>query len=380
VLISPPGMTLLQNRTGKPGTHAIVIGVGRYEWLMDGKKKPTFAQNDGMAQLTSPPESARAFTKWLLDTYDNPDAPLATLDLLLSDTKGKFKVGSKEVSIAAASFDNVSQAIRDWAKRGALKDDVLLFFFSGHGICAGDQTTLLCADYGSDDTSPLRHAIDFRKLRIAMDRFAARRQCFFVDACRVATSGILETFDYYGQPVIDPVAAHSPQPRQAPVFHSALAGQQAYGRKNKPSYFTEALLRAFDGPASDDARDGRWWVQTSVLLKALQPVLQRVLKDPPQVVTAEDLSDFPLHRLKDRPRNIPVDVWCDPKERTAKATLSYSGAKASKTRPTPSAEAWQLDLAEGRYTFKAKVTGPTGAGVLDDEQIRPPNRTIRIPV
>ncbi|MGH2490156.1 MAG: caspase family protein [Candidatus Limnocylindria bacterium] len=372
-------MTLLLKRSHKPATHAIVIGIGRYDWLVNGKK-PTFAQNDGMAQLTSPPESARAFASWLLDIYDNPDAPLATLDLLISDSTGRFKVGAKDIAVQAATFANVAEAIRAWGKRGARKDDLLVFFFSGHGISAGDQTTLLCEDYGSDDISPLRHAIDFRKLRIAMDRFAARRQCFFVDACRVATSNILETFDYYGQPVIDPLSAHSPQPRQAPVFHSALAGQQAYGRKRRPSYFTEALLRAFDGAATDDARDGRWWVQTSVLLKALQPVLQRVVKEPQQVATAEDLSDFPLHRLKERPRNIPVDVWCEPRERTATAVLSYSGTKTKKTRTTRSPEAWELDLTEGRYTFKAKLTAPAAIRALDDEQIRPPNRTIRIPV
>ena len=377
-------MTLLRSKPTKPGTHALVIGIGRYPWLVGGKGKPRFAQNDGMAQLTSPPASARAFATWLLETYDNPKAPLASLDLLLSDAKDqKFKAATGTVEVEAATFDNVSKAIKAWAKRSTREEDILVFFFSGHGISAAVQTTLLCEDYGSDDLAPLTHAIDFNKLHIGLDRRPARRQCFFVDACRVATSNILETFNSFGQAVVDPLAQHNPKARQAPVFHSTLAGQLAYGRKGKTSYFTEAVLRAFRGPASDNNLDGlTWWVQTDALLRALPPLLQRVVEDQEQVLQqapGTDISNFPLHRLKERPASIPVDVSCSPDHRTAKAVLSYSGAgKTLKRKPSP--KVWQLDLDEGRYTFQAQVATPKAQGLVADEAIRPPYRNIRIKV
>jgi hypothetical protein len=249
---------------------------------------------------------------------------------------------------------------------------------------AAVQTTLLCEDYGSDDISPLSHAIDFNKLHIGLDRRPARRQCFFVDACRVATSNILETFDYYGQPVIDPTGEHNPKARQAPVFHSTLAGQLAYGRKGKPSYFTEAVLRGFRGPASDNNQDGlTWWVQTDALLRALPTLLQRVVKEPDQILQqapASDISNFPLHRLKQRPASIPVDVSCTPDHRTAKAVLSYTGGGKNQKRTVPSPKTWQLDLDEGRYTFQAQVASPQAKGQVADEAIRPPYRNIRVDV
>src|SRR5256885_3452123 len=195
-----------------------------------------------MEQLTSPPASARAFATWLLTTYDNPRVPLASLDLLLSDAKSQL-VGPPDREVQTATFANVSQAIKDWAKRSASPDDLLLFFFSGHGISAAVQTTLLCEDFGSDPLAPLSHAIDFTKLHMGLDQIAARRQCFFVDACRVATTTVLETFDYYGQPVIDPKAQHSVHARQAPVFQSTLAGQSAYGRKGQQSYLDRKSTR-----------------------------------------------------------------------------------------------------------------------------------------
>jgi hypothetical protein len=378
-------MTLVKEAAAKPGTHALVIGIGRYPWLVGGKGRPRFAQHDGMAQLTSPPASARAFATWLLGTYDNPDAPLASVDLLLSDTRDqRFKAGRRSIPVESATFANVARAIRDWARRGARADDLLVFFFSGHGIAAAMQTTLLCEDYGEDELAPLARAIDFTKLHIGLDRVKARRQCFFVDACRVATSTVLETFDNFGQPVVDPISSHSPRPRQAPVFQSTLAGQLAYGRKGRPSYFTEALLRAFEGPASDNDRDGiTWWVQTTALVRALPHLLARVVTGPgqePQQAPASDVSNFPFHRLKQRPARIPVDVSCLPDDRTAKAVLSCAGTSGKLRRGSPSAKVWQLDLAEGRYTFQAQVKGVPAPGTVADESIRPHYRNIRIPV
>ncbi len=375
-------MTLLVDNSSRPGTHALVIGIGRYPWLVGGKSKPRFALNDGMSQLTSPPASARAIAAWLLDSFDNPNAPLASLDLLLSDEEQKFEDSGRAVEVEPATFENVSKAIKAWAKRSTREEDLLLFFFSGHGISAALQTTLLCENYGSDTLAPLSHAIDFTKLHIGLDRVAARRQCFFVDACRVATTNVLDTFNFYGQPVVDPTSQHNPRPRQAPVFYSTLSGQLAYGRKGKPSYFTEALLRGLQGPGSDDnlENDSSWWVRADALLRALPALLQRVAKPGEilQQTPGSDITDLPLHRLKARPSAIPVDVSCAPEARTGKAVLSWSGEGKNQERKKPSPDPWRVDLDAGRYTFKARVSTPEKEGELANESIRPPFRKIRI--
>jgi len=375
-------MSLLLDKTKKPGTHAIVIGIGRYPWLEGGRKR-TFDKSEGMDQLTSPPASAREFANWLLDTYDNPDAPLVSVDLLLSDAKSQqFTRGRKTTTIEAAEFANVSNAIERWTTRATSEKDVLIFFFSGHGIAAGSQTTLLCEDFGSKPLSAMSHAIDFNKLYLGLDRVAPRYQCFFIDACRVGTSVILESFNHYGQAIIDPQAAHNPKSRQAPIFHSTLAGQLAYGRKGKPSYFTEALLRAMRGPGSDTSLDGvTWWVEIDQLLRALPKLLPRIAKNPDEILPqapGTEISNFPLHRLKGRPAEIPVDVACARDTDTEKASLSWTSGAVSKKRNKKSAEPWQLDLEEGRYTFRAEVAARNGE--MADAEIRPHYRFIRIPV
>src|SRR6266850_4512990 len=73
-----------------PGAHALVIGVGQYPHLLGGDAD-IIEDPMGLRQLESPPVSAKVFTHWLIPKVDpqqaqfsNPDAPLATVDLVLS--------------------------------------------------------------------------------------------------------------------------------------------------------------------------------------------------------------------------------------------------------------------------------------------------------
>lgn len=68
-----------------PATHAIVIGVGAYPHLIGGAG-PLTNRNEGMAQLSSPPLSARALAEWLIESLHDPSKPLATVALLLSES------------------------------------------------------------------------------------------------------------------------------------------------------------------------------------------------------------------------------------------------------------------------------------------------------
>lgn len=335
-----------------------------------------------MGQLTSPPASARAFATWLLETYDNPTAPLATVELLLSDAEDQvFKNGDQDLTVEAATYANVSARINDWVGRSTNSSDLLLFFFSGHGISAGAQTTLLCEDFASNKNAPLSTAIDFTKMHLGLDRIPARLQCFFLDACRAASATVLQTYNYYGQPVIDPLAAPNPEARVEAVFRSTLYGQLAYGRAGQVSYFTEALLRSFEGPAANQDDDGTtWWVQTGDVLKALPHLLRRAVAPGVKIQPAgTEIVNFPLHRLNDRPRRIPVDVVCLSKESTKAATLTCSGLEATQTRGEASADVWELELSEGRYTFKAEIANPAGADERA-EDIRPNYRKIQLKV
>lgn len=375
-------ITLILNQPVAPGAHALVIGIGEYPWLQGGSQ-PTFAKHGGMAQLSSAPVSARELARWFLSEFDNPDFPRASLDLLLSDAAGNsFTDPSGQAhDIARATFSNIETAVLDWFQRGtASPDNLMILFYCGHGLGKGKQTILLAEDFGSlPDTMSLKRAIDFDQFYLGMDQCDARRQCFFVDACRVGSPFALNTLHYFGDPLIPPGAKVAPMPRSAPVFYSAVPGTTAYGRPGKTSFFTEALLNAFRGAGADDAT-GNWTVPTDTLPRGIHAHLRRSVARTAaqgQLSLADGLSaPFDFHRLAGDPV-IPVEVTCSPDTHNANGALSVSGNGSVLTPPAPAEGPWDLDLPYGSYRFELGLPSQPAPLNPVDREVRPPYRQVK---
>jgi hypothetical protein len=242
--------------------------------------------------------------------------------------------------------------------------------------------TLLPEDYGSLQTPPqmsLGLAIDFDGLYLGMDSCAARNQIFFVDACRVASGLLIRTQNYAGNPVIPGMAQITSPPRNAPIYYGAVPGITAFGRTGKPSFFTEALLKAFRGAGADDI-SGTWALQTDTLGRGIHHQLRRAVATTAaagQLSMASHIgAPLAFHELAGLPE-CPVDVVCDPESEIASATLEVSGNGVRKTRdPDPSL--WGLDLTLGDYHFKAKVGMPSIKSGLCVSRVAPPYRSIKI--
>jgi len=147
-----------------------------------------------MGQLSSPTVSAKMFAKWLVNDYNNPDKPLSSLQLLISDTGlSQFTLPNGTImDIERATHANVKAAILDWYKKGNLsKENMLIFYFCGHGLARGSSLTILLEDFGENDIAPFQHSIDFTQMHDGMEKSLARHQCYFVDACRNASSLML---------------------------------------------------------------------------------------------------------------------------------------------------------------------------------------------
>jgi hypothetical protein len=383
-------MTQLVNQPAQRGAHALVIGVGEYPWL-DGGTQTRFAHFEGMGQLSSPPESARAFADWLLSPtgYHNPASPLASLDLLISDSGTDQFVPPSGVAatIQRAKFADIDAAIKTWLQRGNVDpNNLLLFFYCGHGVARGLKLTLLPEDYGSLQTPPqlsLGLAVDFDEFYLGMDSCAARNQIYFVDACRVASGLLIRTHNFSGSPVVPGMAQLTYPPRNAPIYYGAVPGTTAYGRTGKPSFFTESLLKAFRGAGADDpSGSGSWVLQTDTLGRGIHHHLRRAVAMTAaagQLSMASNIgAPVAFHQLTSLPE-VPVDVYCDPASETANATLKVSGKGVQQTRK-PGAEPWELDLMLGDYQFTANITAPSAKSGQNRVPVAPPFRPVRIPV
>ncbi len=374
---------VFENQTTAPATHAMVIGVGDYPHLNDGADSLT-KWHDGMGQLSSPPASARAFADWLISTYHLPGCGLASVALLLSDPDGQEYTppGGSTVTVEPATMAHVEKAVEAWHARGdARTENTLIFYFCGHGAVSGTEVSLLLRDFGARDTAPLKGAVDFRGLHLGMDKCEARKQLYFVDACRVATSAVLDAYNYAGEPII--YGSRRPgNSRRAPVFYATLSGSSAYGRANRPSQYTEALLKALAGAADNADDEDIWRVDTHNLNRGIDFLLKRAAERGAglaQVNSVDNLSVFDFHELKDAPQ-VPVVVGCRPENVNKDAELTCHDGTAGTQVGLGDEFGWDIDLTPGSYSFSATVIQDPDRNGTKQRDIRPPYRRVKVEV
>lgn len=181
-------------------THVFIVGVGEYPCLVGGKGT-LLEDTMGLGQLSSPPVSAAALASWFLGRqghsgaavgFNNPDAPLATVEMLLSPAQSYAGPGLAEVPVAAATHANIVQSFKLWKDRVAAHDgNVAVFYFCGHGV-KGVNDYLLPSDFGAlNPNNPWGEAIDIKITAEAMRRLSSGPLYFFIDACRKASRNVL---------------------------------------------------------------------------------------------------------------------------------------------------------------------------------------------
>jgi hypothetical protein len=379
-------MTLLTpETTDGPRTHAIVIAVGHYPYLKDGQH-PRFP---GMKDLESPPYSAIEFAEWFLNEYENPSAQRGTLDLYVSASSAPYQLkraNGTTLTIDPADKAHVTAGIERWAQRvDEDLDDIAMFFFCGHGASSGSHNGLLLEDFYSNPKTTFKNALDIDGLKDAMDICKARRQIYFSDACRNSPSGIDDAVQDGG--IGDAVITGSRKKghhgaSDAPIFYSALAGQQAYGRRGKSSIFTAALLESLRRGAAVK-EEGIWQIRTRRMLDSLNVNLRRICrieKVPYAGASLSDGSDFELHNLAALPK-IPVVVRCHPPVAMAAANLAYTSRTGTVTpRPKRAPEVWDVDVDADWYEFRADFASGEYTNRTSAEVIQPPGADVQLNV
>lgn len=373
---------VFDKKVNGPATHAIVIGVGSYTYLPGGGSKKIYPKHEGLGQLTSPPFSAREFTNWLLTKYHNESTPLSSVNLFLSDPmSNEYKdPNTGEIKeVERAKTGPVRKGIKDsWFKKGNKnKENLMIFYFCGHGISSGIRTLLLLEDFAKDETGPFQNSIKFDDgLWLGMDKCAARKQCYFIDACRSGSYALAQAYGDPGDPVIwgDEIV----RTRDSPRYYSAVLGEGAYSRPNSPSFFTEALLRALNGAGSNDL-EGPWQVTADWLAIGINYVMKTLFNEQK---CDSQVTSLVLHQIEGKPV-VPAVVSCDPRDANEVAQLSYvkvNGAYEEVSRPKAEKTDWVVDVEAGKYRFNAKFDGGLYGSSSIEAEVRPPVKQVPIVV
>jgi hypothetical protein len=374
----------------QPQTHLLVVGVGRYLHLGGAKPTPNLPP---LGQLASPPVSARAFADWFTGgataaaaKHHNPDAPLGSVELLLSDaTSQQYATPTGAVMVEDCTMLNIERAFNEWfARCDAHQDNVAIFYFCGHGL-QKDTPVLLAEDFGRNPNNPWLTAIDFERTYRGMAQCRARTQYYIVDSCRQWTRSLLEDLDVQGQ-TLKRAKVGEQRPRTAPRLFATANGLPAFGDTGGVSRLTSALISCLNG-AGADRRNGRWVVDTTHLGVAVYTLIEWQNADRPadshQIADASggELSAGlrVLHVL--RGEEVPV-VWvtccCEPDAATTAAT--FYARRGDRMERAPQRGRWTLELEGGTYEIGADFTDGEYVGDAMEEYLRPPVRLIELEV
>ena len=359
-------------------THAFVIGVSDYPHLRDGSafKNHRAKITMGLGQLTSPVTSAVKFADWLIDTpYNNPSAPLETVELLLSrDPVNNTPVQRtyRGRTIGSACMGDVKTAFDDWLVRcGRNADNVGLFYFCGHGIQTSGQL-LLAEDFGASSVRPWENAIDIDTTYDGMADCLAGTQCYFLDSCRESS------LDALSKGTIAPTALKTLTGnrlvREAPILNAAANGHKAHGLSGHVSFFTEALVDCLGKFAtrSAPAVNGDWVVDTAQLRLAVKERMRRTRLPSTHSRAYCDTGGGDSNITKDLHRfagvaQVMVDVVCSPERGLEYAHLEWkeNGSGLSKGKRTPDADPWEVDLPKGKYDLEGRLESGAPYARLD---------------
>ncbi|SFR93295.1 hypothetical protein SAMN04487846_0780 [Microbacterium sp. cf046] len=236
----------------KTGTHALVIGVSDYPFLND---PASWLVTEGFAlpQLTTAARAASDVAAWLLDEYYNPDAPLASLRVLLSPADGERINGRIKPLLdgvtSRAERDAVIEEVRAF-EEDCKKDPkgMAFVYVVGHGLELTTRSALLLlSDFG--DPSHLNRvsaALDVTSFHSAMNAEGKpERQIWFADACRQQADVLAKWTHLPG--AISPDGG-GPPVMSSTLILSATTGESAFATRTG-TLFTKALLEGLRGAA-----------------------------------------------------------------------------------------------------------------------------------
>lgn len=380
---------------GMAGTHLLVVGIGTYDYLLDGAHQNEEAA-EGMGQVPSAANSARTIATWFLDNFENAERPLASVALVLSEEEPALfshpRCNGSDGPLPNGDTDVVRDAVVAWIARASVsRNSQIILYFVGHGVFAGNSV-LLCRDFGRLTDARFDGSVNLEDFLTSLETTPPNFQLIVIDACRTPDriADITMGRGSYGRALLSP---RDPQERGGSVaaqsVHFATSRlTEAWSRADGVSLYCTALLQALSGGGMQPHLD--WWISTSGLQVALDAYVTR-LAAVGNVVQAPDRIRSGQFNIT-RPRNcegfrVPVYVSCDPETVwTTKFRLQATSPAADEMLDhDPSGNSmsreWLIELPSDTYSFSVRFDGLGDyADVSKRMMVLPPEMPICLPM
>ena len=364
-----------QRHLNGPGVHVVLIGVGRFSTARAAELLEDDAPPDGFIDLETPMHSVEAFAAWLQAHLHVAKTPLKTIRALASSS-----ARTSSLDVSPPTFQNLANNVRQWAADLDTDEENLgIFYFCGHGLRIGEMQFLLAEDFGTERHAPFDNTIEPELFANAMRQYRARRQLFLIDACSTEVPFKKKYENARPRTLVQAAENGNLAGSEQCLIRASKLGTRAFGLRNGPSLFMDALLRAMKGGGAVSEQGG-WVISTDMLKMALSWLIQSRPEGVGQEVSFGGgtlSSSVSFQTVAGRPL-VPVRVMCDPRDFESVSALHVNSAQHSPAGGWPE----DFDMPRGAHDFQAVETGPQGPtvrGEVMQEPIAPPYTVVAIP-
>lgn len=365
-------MTLVYSREGpedQPRTHAFLIGCGRF---------PHYAQN-GSADRPATAAGARAMTRFLIDHADALVAPLATVEVCLSDPA--IATGADQLAIGPypndpRADDGVDSALRALVETAGLAwtarcrpGDHMVFYMASHGVADANGAAGLLEDVASQPNRRWNESLNITVLGQGLSQLDPGGAWVFLDACQDVVTDFLTTIAVSGVILVE---INVQKLAKARVKALALAGSRfgasAWAPNSPdPPIFTQTLLKGLGGACVKNF-DGLGWAVSAASLQHDLPGVAEAALDY-RVLEVESLIGFngrgPLLTVA-APR-VPISVRTATESHLAFALAASATTAGGQTVHKPGgASTWRFEVAPDGAHYQVQAAFPPHLPVYAD--------------
>lgn len=342
-------MTLVFERDSKnPGTHALIVASG------DVPRSP------GGTSM-APASAGTAIAHWLIDSFHNPTAELASVDFLASGPSAQVafvRPDASAIPLQPPRFDTFEEALRKWLGRLQSNPRNIAFFYYVGYVFRTPEPLLALQDYSDGRRPGTGRPISFASVSATMRNCQADRQLYLLDGIPLHVGkAVMDVVPY----IFAPTRGVGKPGRIVPGWAVAQADTPV-----KPAAlgtpFSDILRQALDPPR---LLAGRAWVSAQDIIDAQRRALNQ---RGGRLLAVETVRDFDVHYPKTEPDEAKTEFVLDDAEADrdalGRSALAIGlGRRLHKIwRQTNDPAAAPAAAAQSRAAFVVHLDAPWGGG------------------